>query len=193
MRLRLIISALGVILLPLSFDGCRRVAGVKNATVGKLKAGFGKVRGRGREEADSDELAATQTKVLGGTIQLVQDPYGFVLIKSSSSPPPKGAELSVHRRGESKPVAELKVSPEKKTGFVVADILSGQPRKGDVVMWNLPDMAPPPDNLLDAPEPIEPVPGTIDPETMQPIPDIPVAIDPEAELEQELQTRGLEP
>ena len=83
--------------------------------------------------------------MLGGTIRLVRDSLGFVLIKSAGGgDPPKGSILAVHRGGEREPVAELRLSPEKKMGFVVADIVTGKPEVGDTVLWAIPDAPPTP-------------------------------------------------
>ena len=143
---------------------------------------------------------AAETVVLGGSIRLVRESLGFVLIQSSSAPPPKGAELFVHRGGSGEPVARLRVSPEVKTGFVVADILSGMPKVGDLVMWSMPGAVenPVPGTVPDLPvqpptfddiPPLGPVP---DPEPGGPPAALPA--NPEDELEREIRAgAGLPP
>ncbi len=106
----------------------------------------GKLRSRGGSAAEIGEIGqGAPTRVLGGTIRLVRDSLGFVLIKSAGSgDPPMGSILAVHRSGDREPVAELRLSPEKKMGFIVADIVSGKPEVGDTVLWSMPDAPPTP-------------------------------------------------
>lgn len=170
-----------VLLVSAALASCKLGGGVKSI-LGK---------GGGRDRTPGGESGETQ--VLAGTIRLVRPGLGFVLIQSSGGAPPPGSELDVHRGGTDRPVAALRVSPETKTGFVVADILSGEPREGDVVFWSLPT-APPPDQRAGGAAPPPPLPPLPDlppgsatgPGRFEPVP----PLDPEAELEQEIRGRG---
>ena len=158
---------------------------------GGIRWPFGKSRGSG----DFGSTPPSETQILAGTIRLVRAPLGFVLIQNSGSPPPPGSELYVHRSGSDQPVATLRVSPETKTGFVVADILTGQPEEGDAVLWSLPSSAPDGQpGSPDVPQPLPslpPIPTQIDPGPQKRVvpPDEPV-LSPEAELEREIRRSG---
>jgi hypothetical protein len=151
--------------------------------------------GKARHSGDLGSVSTGATQVLAGTIRLVRAPLGFVLIQSSGSPPPPGSELYVHRSGSDQPIATLQVSPETKTGFVVADILSGQPEEGDSVLWSLPSSVPggepEPQDVQPTLPGLPPVPMQIDPGPQKRIvpPDEPV-LSPEAELEREIRRGG---
>ena len=64
-----------------------------------------------------------------GTISLVNEESRFVLIDSTRSPEPGTLLQGVNPANES--TAVLKVSPEKKPPFIIADILKGSPHPGD--------------------------------------------------------------
>jgi hypothetical protein len=69
-----------------------------------------------------------------GTVHLVHDQGGFVLIELSGMPTiPDQAELMTYSP-EGKPTGKLRVSPERKGNFLVADILGGHPQVLDRVM-----------------------------------------------------------
>jgi hypothetical protein len=85
-------------------------------------------RPKDRGDSVAPELKA---KVIG-SVYMVREELGFVLIKTVAVRLPKGYKLDIKRHGSSTIVAELLVGPEKKQGFIVADILSGHPEKGDL-------------------------------------------------------------
>ena len=72
-----------------------------------------------------------------GEICLVQESLGFVLIKSAKVKPSKGTILHVMRDGGIQEISKLSVSPERRPGFVVADIIAGEPNAGDWVFFKL--------------------------------------------------------
>ena len=200
-------AALAVLLvLPWAAVGCGAVARVTKGAKDRI----GKIGSRSDAEKANAEGAepapALAPQIRGGTIRLVRDSLGFVLIESSGTPPPPKSEITVVRGSRAEPVAQLRVSPEAKTGFVVADILTGEPRAGDVVMWSrpvantanqpvsdLPDLPPPP--LTEMP-PLSP---DVDPRNLRPLPEIGAGgsqpgdapmTDAESELERELRAIG---
>ncbi|MFP6872805.1 MAG: hypothetical protein VCA55_04780 [Verrucomicrobiales bacterium] len=90
-----------------------------------------------RDAAVRGVISELKTKVVG-SICMTREELGFVLIKASSKRLPEGCKLEIKRYGSSTVVAELLVSPEKKKGFIVADILSGHPQKGDLAFLAIP-------------------------------------------------------
>lgn len=124
-----------------------------------------------RQEEIQKTAASGQTEVLGGTVKLVRKSLGFVLIQSQGRRPPQGSVLYAQRSGVADPVAKLKLSPEVKTGFVVADIVSGDPREGDLVMWSIPSAV----TRSPSATPQDAAPTTLPPEALQPM----VPIDPD--------------
>ena len=64
-----------------------------------------------------------------GTITLVNEENRFVLIDANETAEPGLPLQAVTPGGE--PAARLKVSPEKKAPFLIADIVSGTPHRGD--------------------------------------------------------------
>ena len=69
---------------------------------------------------------------LVGTVELVNEPLGFVLIDAGSLYlPGAGKALKCFSNGTESGV--LTVSPERKGPFVTADIVKGSPHKGDQV------------------------------------------------------------
>lgn len=125
---------------------------------------------RGDLSVDQPGEVAGQTQVLAGTIRLVRNSLGFVLIQNFGASPPPGSELFVHRTSEGQPVATLRVSPETKTGFLVADILSGDPQAGDSVQWALPTAS--------SARLSEAMPAPAGPQAIPSLPDAPMWIDP---------------
>ncbi|MBT7983668.1 MAG: hypothetical protein HN584_13985 [Akkermansiaceae bacterium] len=98
-----------------------------------------------REEKPSDRVNGegknpdnnSEDKYFIGEICLVQESLEFVLIKSSKLKPRKGTVLHVMSQGGVSSKAKLSVSPERRTGFISADILDGDPRLGDWVFFKL--------------------------------------------------------
>jgi len=69
---------------------------------------------------------------LVGTVSLVNEELGFALIDTVETPNP-GTELkTVSSDGEE--TARLRVSPQQKRPFIIADIAKGMPHAGDQVM-----------------------------------------------------------
>ncbi len=67
-----------------------------------------------------------------GKVTLVNDRIGFVLIDGGKAPAP-GTGL-VTRPADGVTPAALKVSVEKSSPFIIADIVSGVPHVGDLVV-----------------------------------------------------------
>ena len=103
-------------------DGFRRIEGKSSVQINE-------------EEKESDEKS--EAKYFIGEICLVQRSLGFVLIKSSKLKPPKGTILHVIQEGEITSKAKLRVSPERRPGFIVADIIAGEPTLGDWVFFKV--------------------------------------------------------
>ncbi len=69
-----------------------------------------------------------------GSIQMVRGDENFVLIRSSKAMNLEvGTEMMTYALN-GKPTSKLKLSPERKGSFVVADIVQGNPQKGDRVV-----------------------------------------------------------
>lgn len=66
-----------------------------------------------------------------GRVSMVNEELGFVLVETPESPE-TGTELQA-RTLAGEETACLKVSPEKKSPFVIADVMKGKPQVGDVV------------------------------------------------------------
>ncbi|MEI8234650.1 MAG: hypothetical protein WCH57_08190 [Verrucomicrobiota bacterium] len=66
-----------------------------------------------------------------GSVSLVNDELGFVLIRTGETPE-AGSALQARSR-EGVETASLKVSSEQKRPFIIADILKGKPHVGEVV------------------------------------------------------------
>jgi hypothetical protein len=98
----------------------------------------GWIFGKRKEEAPKEKPKSAPDpiprKVPVGTIHLVHDQGGFVLIALAAIPAiPDQAELMTYS-AEGKPTGKLRVSPERKGNFMVADILGGHPQAGDQVV-----------------------------------------------------------
>lgn len=84
------------------------------------------------------DTARTSTPIEVGTVTLVNSALGFVLIDTDMGfTPPKGMALKTFPAGvEPAPDAEtsiLTVSAERRPPFIAADIVKGEPQKGDAV------------------------------------------------------------
>ena len=96
-----------------------------------------------RKEKPADRISGKEKKLdkkdeakyFIGEICLVQESLEFALIKSTKLKPRKGTILHVMREGGIYSKAKLSVSPERRLGFIVADILSGEPNLGDWVFF----------------------------------------------------------
>jgi hypothetical protein len=114
---------------------CRAVIHALLATALLLSlTGCGLLGKRAREKRKAREAAAVRPAVplRIGTITLVNEEEQFVLIDNGNSPtPPTGTALkSFTGTAES---GVLSVGSVRRTPFVIADIVKGTPRKGDVV------------------------------------------------------------
>ena len=76
-----------------------------------------------RPKDGGDSVAPELKAKVIGSVFMVQEELGFVLIKTAFVRLAKGYMLEIKRHGSSVVVAELLVGPEKKRGFIVADIL----------------------------------------------------------------------
>jgi hypothetical protein len=79
-------------------------------------------------------ITPASPRVQIGSIQMTNPELRFALIQSiDRASIPVGADLiSSNAVGET---SKLKLSPERKGPFLTADIISGEPAKGDVVTW----------------------------------------------------------
>ncbi len=135
-----------------------------------------------------------------GVVEMVNPEQRFVLVRTQGKILiPAGQELTA--MDASGTTTKLKVSPEKKQDFLIADIVDGNPRAGNVVVFKLdrtalppadpntpplgpgpgPAPGPPPSDPNVQPPPITPVtaseftrPGAEPPLTRSPIPPQPV-------------------
>lgn len=85
------------------------------------------------ESAPAPALPRPQKRPIG-TVHLVQPAAGFLLIQSSRTlAVAPEAELMTYDAG-GRPTGKLKLSPERKSGFLAADIVEGHPQVGDRVL-----------------------------------------------------------
>lgn len=85
------------------------------------------------ESTPAPTPALTQ-KLPVGSVHLVQEDARFVLIRSSRlTVIAPDAELITYDSG-GRPTGRLKLSPERKSGFLAADIIEGRPQTGDRVL-----------------------------------------------------------
>lgn len=99
---------------------------------------FGKRKEKPSDRINGEEKKAdknSEAKYFIGEICLVQESLEFALIKSSKLKPRKGTILHVMSKGGIDSKAKLSVSPERRPGFIVADILGGEPSLGDWVFF----------------------------------------------------------
>ena len=88
-----------------------------------------------RKNRKSAPVAPLPDSVALGTIEMVNGDQKFVLIHGlDRTGVPADTEVSSHN--EAGETARLKVSAERKGVFLTADILSGQPQKGDTIVWS---------------------------------------------------------
>jgi hypothetical protein len=107
-------SVFAVVLLILPFAGCAS-------------------HGHNHPKMKGEAAAALAPEVRIGSLALVDEKKGFVLIDLGSNlyVPDPGTALRVVRDGLV--IAQLKASPEQKRPFIAADILEGNPEVGDLV------------------------------------------------------------
>jgi hypothetical protein len=79
----------------------------------------------------------TPQKLPVGSVHLVHESGGFVLIRTSRSATiPPEADLLTYDNG-GRPTGKLRLSPERKGAFLTADIVEGRPNANDrVVMFS---------------------------------------------------------
>jgi hypothetical protein len=96
---------------------------------------FGKKdRDNAKAEKDRAPLSPTPQKVTVGKVHLVHEDARFVLIQSTRlATLPAAAEMMTYSP-EGRPTGRLRISPERKGAFLVADILSGNPKVDDAVV-----------------------------------------------------------
>src|SRR4029078_10774164 len=96
-------------------------------------SGCGVLHKRARDRKAREAAAAHPAMPLRiGTIALVNEDEQFVLIDNGNSPtPPTGTALKSFTGNAESGV--LSVGSVRRTPFVIADIVKGTPRKGDVV------------------------------------------------------------
>lgn len=107
----------------------------KGALFGNLFSGK-----KGKEDAEDgsqekEKKVAQPRRIAIGAVHLVNQQAGFVLVKASrTSEIPEGADLFSYTPSGI-PSGKLKLSPERKGAFLVADIIEGNPRNDEVVMF----------------------------------------------------------
>ena len=111
----------------------------------------------GRRSVDKREAAVAPFRMVGD-VSLVNEEMGFVLIDAIQSPRP-GTQLQAFS-GSQQETALLKVSPERKPPFIIADILRGTPHAGDRAMLA--------ENKADENKPAEIKPAEIKPAEIKP-------------------------
>jgi hypothetical protein len=86
--------------------------------------------------AKANNSAPQPQKYPVGSVHLVQTDRKFVLIRTGSrlmEVSPDGELMTYDQAG--RPTGKLKLSPERKSGFLAADIVEGAPKTGDRVVW----------------------------------------------------------
>lgn len=68
-----------------------------------------------------------------GTVHMVERRNGFLLIKASRLTKVDYGTMLISQNADGQQTAELKLSPERNSQFLVADIVRGDPEVGDVV------------------------------------------------------------
>lgn len=83
-------------------------------------------------QSSKDQPEASEDLKAIGTVEMVNPEAGFVIVHTLANVPiSPGTELTVvTSTGEN---AKIKVTPERKSIFITADVLSGNPSKGDTV------------------------------------------------------------
>ena len=86
------------------------------------------------EEPEENRPLIEPQKLPIGSVHLVHETGGFVLIQSSRlASIPAEAELFTYNLA-GRPTGKLKMSPERKGSFLTADIVQGRPSAGDRVL-----------------------------------------------------------
>jgi len=93
------------------------------------------------EQQAAAETAAAAAKVSEpkpdsasiGTVHMVDHTHDFLLIRSSRNTSIEYGTPLISQRPSGRQSAELKLSPERKGAFLVADIVKGSPDVGDIV------------------------------------------------------------
>ena len=75
--------------------------------------------------------APTPPPLVIGRVYAVNMSHGFAVIQSSQTPD-TGTELQA-RSSDGQQTALLKVTPEKKNPFIIADIVKGKPLPGEAI------------------------------------------------------------
>ncbi len=104
----------------------------------------------GKRKLAPTPAPSTLPSRLVGTVALLNEAYGFVLIDSNETLP-AGTLLKTVGTAET---GELKISTERRPPFLIGDIVNGAPGVGDLVIYNPPAPAapePPPEEAA-APE-----------------------------------------
>lgn len=110
-------------------------AGEEKKGFGKLGGWFGRDRKKPREGQSSpaNPLPIPQ-KLPIGSVHLVHKTGGFVLIRTSrTAEVDPNAEMATYDEG-GRPTGKLRLSPERKGAFLVADIVEGNPQANDRVL-----------------------------------------------------------
>ena len=97
-----------------------------------LAAGCASKPQKSKKDANPQKTASAPVHRLVGTIVMVNTEQNFVLIDTDTSAPAEdGTALKSFSNGTETGV--LTVSPQHRPPFMIADIVSGSPQKGDQV------------------------------------------------------------
>ena len=104
------------------------------AVVAAPGCAFLRAKSRPAKATPAAAAATATVPAFVGTVAIVNERGGFVLIDTASalSLPGVGTSL-ISRNGEGEESARLKTTPEHKRPFITADIVSGKPVAGDRV------------------------------------------------------------
>ncbi len=93
--------------------------------------------------AEAEEHLTQPRNLTVGTIQLVHQSGQFVLIRTQGGMDLPATGTLFSYGPDMRPTAELRLSGERKSGFLVADIVKGDPVAGDSVIFHQDPVLPP--------------------------------------------------
>ena len=136
---RRLLAVMLIMLLMGGLSGCGTVANKGRRmtnSIGRLMPWSGKKKEKeaANKEAEMPERPQSPAKesVRSGKIVFVQRDQGFALVRSTyGSRLATGTEIKGHRP-DGPEACTLRCSPERKPGFIVADIASGDPQEGQI-------------------------------------------------------------
>jgi len=87
----------------------------------------------GADESVVSPITPMPSSAILGTVHMVERRNGFLLIKASRLSKVDYGTALISQNANGHQTAELKMSPERNSQFLVADIVRGDPEVGDVV------------------------------------------------------------